>query len=81
MKAMNKNIDYYMSLPYSVLLTPLSVEDGGGWFAQIPALPGCMSDGETQLEALTMIEDAKRGWIESALAHHDPIPEPEPLIA
>jgi predicted RNase H-like HicB family nuclease len=40
-----------------------------------------MSDGETQLEALTMIEDAKHGWLESALAHHDPIPEPEPLIA
>jgi antitoxin HicB len=78
---MTKNIDYYLSLPYSVLLTPLSAEDGGGWFAQIPALPGCMSDGETQLEALEMIEDAKRGWIESALAHGDPIPEPEPLKA
>lgn len=76
---MNKSIDYYMSLPYSVLLTPLSADDGGGWFAQIPALPGCISDGETQLEALAMIEDAKRGWIESALKNHDPIPEPEPL--
>ena len=75
-----KNLEYYMSLPYSVLLTPLSAENGGGWFAQIPALPGCMSDGETQLEALEMIEDAKRGWIESALKHNDPIPEPEPLI-
>jgi antitoxin HicB len=77
---MNKNIEYYMTLPYSVLLTPLSAEDGGGWFAQIPALPGCISDGETQLEALEMIEDAKRGWIVSALAHNDPVPEPEPLI-
>jgi len=81
MRAMNKTLEYYMSLPYSVLLTPLSAEDGGGWFAQIPALPGCMSDGETQLEALAMIEDAKRGWIESSLKHNDPIPEPEPLIA
>ena len=70
-----------MSLPYSVLLTPLSAEDGGGWLAEIPALPGCMSDGETQLEALEMIEDAKRGWLESSLAHGDPIPEPEPHTA
>ena len=75
-----KNLEYYMSLHYPILLTQLSDEDGGGWFVQIPALPGCMSDGETQLEALEMIEDAKRGWIESALKHNDPIPEPEPLI-
>jgi len=74
---MKKTIEYYMSLPYSVLLTPLSVEDGGGWLAEIPVLPGCMSDGETQAEALMMIEDAKRGWLESALAHGDSIPEPE----
>jgi predicted RNase H-like HicB family nuclease len=66
-----------MTLPYSILLTPLSDEDGGGWLAEIPLLPGCMSDGETQAEALLMIEDAKRGWIESALVHGDPVPEPE----
>ena len=76
MQTPTKDIDYYMSLPYSILLTPISEEDGGGWLAEIPQLPGCMSDGETQQEALNMIEDARRLWLESSLAHGDPIPEP-----
>ena len=80
MKQNNKELDYYMSLPYSVLLTPLSPEDGGGWFAQIPLLHGCMSDGETQTEALAMIEEAKLGWLQSALARGMPIPEPQPPV-
>jgi antitoxin HicB len=79
MKQKTKTLEYYLSLPYSVVLTPLSPEDGGGWFVQIPLLQGCMSDGETQTEALAMIEEAKRGWLESALARNIPIPEPEPL--
>lgn len=77
METRTKDIDYYMSLPYSILLTPLSEDDGGGWFVEIPLLPGCMSDGETQQEALAMIEDAKRLWLESCLEHGDPIPEPQ----
>ncbi|HLA41871.1 MAG TPA: type II toxin-antitoxin system HicB family antitoxin [Aggregatilineales bacterium] len=76
MQTPTKDIDYYMSLPYSILLTPISEEDGGGWLAEIPQLPGCMSDGETQQEALNMIEDARRLCLESSLAHGDPIPEP-----
>jgi hypothetical protein len=34
--------------------------------------------GETEEEALEMLRDAMAGWFESALAHGDPIPEPEP---
>jgi antitoxin HicB len=77
MKTPTKDLGYYLSLPYRILLTPLTEEDGGGWFVEIPELPGCMSDGETQQEALENIEDAKRLWLESSLAHNDPIPEPE----
>ena len=39
-------------------------------------MPGCISQGETLVEAMSMIEDAKRGWIEIALADQVPIPEP-----
>jgi antitoxin HicB len=74
---MNKTIEYYLSLPYSIVLTPLSVDDGGGWLAEIPLLKGCITDGNSQLEALEMIEDAKRGWLEVALDNNEPIPEPE----
>jgi predicted RNase H-like HicB family nuclease len=36
---------------YPVLITPLSAEDGGGYLATVPDLPGCMSDGATREEA------------------------------
>ena len=78
---MNKTLDYYLSLHYPILLTQLSADDGGGWFAEIPLLEGCISDGETPSEALVMIEDAKRGWLASALELGINIPEPEKLLA
>ena len=37
-------------LDYPVLIEPLPVEDGGGFVATVPDLPGCMSDGETPEE-------------------------------
>ncbi len=78
---MNKDINYYMSLPYPVLLTPLSEEDGGGLLAEIPLLPGCMSDGETPNEAMQMIEKAKHLWLTVAIEHNRPIAEPETATA
>lgn len=77
MTAQNRDLAYYLALPYRILLTPLPTDEGGGWLAEIPDLPGCMSDGDTQAEALQMIEDAKRLWIESSLVHGDAIPEPQ----
>ena len=43
---------------YSVLIRALPVDDGGGWLAMVPDLPGCSSDGETQMEALNNVQDA-----------------------
>lgn len=73
----NKTLDYYLNLNYEVSLRRLTEEEGGGWVASIPLLPGCMSDGETPAEALANLEDAKRGWIETALALQRDIPEPD----
>jgi antitoxin HicB len=78
---MNKTVDYYMSLPYPILLTPLSEEDGGGWLAEIPLLPNCTSDGETEAEALVNVRDAMRGWLSVRIKHGDPIAEPESITA
>jgi antitoxin HicB len=33
-------------------IRPLTKEEGGGYLAEYPAIPGCMSDGETIEEAL-----------------------------
>ena len=55
-------------LDYPVLIEPLAAEDGGGFLATVPDLPGCMSDGETPEEALAHVRDAIASWIEEARA-------------
>ncbi len=46
-------------------------EEGGYW-AEIPALRGCVSEGETMNETLTNIKEAALGWLETASARHQP---------
>jgi predicted RNase H-like HicB family nuclease len=46
-----------------VLIHP--AEEGGYW-AEVPALPGCVSEGETLDEVLANIREAAEGWIEVA---------------
>ena len=57
---MNKDLDYYMALPYRIVLKP----HDGDWYALIPALRGCMADDKTQAEALKEIEIVKHLWLE-----------------
>ena len=40
---------------YPVVIEPLSKEDGGGFIATVPDLPGCMSDGTSREEAATRL--------------------------
>jgi antitoxin HicB len=63
-------------LDYPVLIEPLPVEDGGGFVATVPDLPGCMSDGETPEEALANVRDAVAEWIGEARALGRAVPEP-----
>ena len=73
MKNLKTNtLDDYMARRYKIILVP----EEDGWGALIPELPGCVGGGDTIAEALVMLEDAKRGWLLSALDHGDPIPEP-----
>lgn len=74
---MNKGVDYYLNLKYSVLLRPLKEEDGGGWLAEIPELKGCISDGETPEEALENLHKAKFAWLKVAIKRDQVIPEPQ----
>lgn len=60
----------------SVLIEPLALEDGGGYLATVPDLPGCMSDGETREMAARNVGDAIKVWIEEASALGRPIPVP-----
>ena len=40
-------------------------EEGGYW-AEVPALPGCFTDGETMEEVVANLQDAIQGWLEVA---------------
>jgi predicted RNase H-like HicB family nuclease len=50
-------------MKFKVLVHP--AEDGGYW-AKVPALPGCVSEGETHEEVLANIREAAEGWLEVA---------------
>lgn len=62
---------------YSVVIELMSEDDGGGYLATVPELPGCMSDGETRAEAVTNVEDAILCWLEAAREMGRPIPKPQ----
>ncbi len=69
-----KNLDYYLALPYTIELTP---DEDGYWFASIPLLKGCITNGNSREDALFMIDDAKVAWLTTAIDLGMAIPEPE----
>jgi predicted RNase H-like HicB family nuclease len=69
------------SLEYPVLIEPLATEDGGGFLATVPDLPGCMSDGESAEDALKNVRAAIAEWIEEARALGREIPPPSRRMA
>lgn len=52
----------------------LQQEEDGGYVAKVPALPGCVSQGDSREEALRNIEEAAELYIEDCIASGDPIP-------
>ena len=48
----------------------------GYYLAEVVELPGCMSDGDTEAEALANLTEAMTGWLESMLLTGHPVPEP-----
>lgn len=61
-----KTIDYYMSLPYRTEIKPDPSE--GGFTAWYPDLPGCVTTADTMEKVLQNAVDAKRSWLEAAIA-------------
>ncbi|WP_274627623.1 type II toxin-antitoxin system HicB family antitoxin [Arvimicrobium flavum] len=61
---------------YEVTVRPLQAVEGGGWLATIPTLPGCVGDGETEMDAIQDVRLAALEWAEAAMKDGDPIPAP-----
>ncbi len=68
-------------LEYPIVVEPLPAEEGGGFLATAPDLPGCMSDGDTPEEAVANIQDAIAAWIEAARDLGHPAPKPSRHVA
>lgn len=71
---MDKNIDYYMALPYQ---ETIEADPAGGYVGYVKELKGCITQGETKLEVLEQLEDAKRCWLAVAMEEEMIIPEPD----
>lgn len=56
---------------YTVILER---ERDGGYIASVPALPGCVSQGDTRDEAVKNIREAVDLYIEDCIASGDPVP-------
>ena len=64
------------TIDYAIVVEPLAEEDGGGWLASVPALPGCMGDGETRAEALADALAAIEEWKDAARQTGREVPGP-----
>jgi predicted RNase H-like HicB family nuclease len=46
-------------------------DEAGYYIAEVPALPGCLSQGKTREEALTNVKEAITAWLETMEAKTD----------
>lgn len=58
---------------YTVKIHPADRDETGYW-AEVPALPGCFTQGETYEETLAMAEEAIEGFLELCVKLGKPIP-------
>ena len=51
-------------------------DEDGVFVAEVPSLPGCVSQGSTRKEALSNVREAIAAFVESLEAHGEPVPPP-----
>lgn len=44
----------------------IHLAEEGGYWAEVPALPGCITEGDTMEEVLDNLKDAIDGWLDVA---------------
>jgi len=58
-------------MKYRVLIEQ---DEDGVFVAEVPSLPGCISQGRTRQEAIENIKEAITVYLESLVAHNEAIP-------
>ena len=51
-------------------------DEDGVFVAEVPSLPGCVSQGGTREEAVSNVREAIALYLESLEEHGDPVPPP-----
>lgn len=65
-----------MQYIYTAIFTP--IEDGSGYYAKVPDLPGCITTGNSLADAIDQITDAMNAWLVVAEDEGDEIASPTP---
>jgi predicted RNase H-like HicB family nuclease len=58
-------------MKFRVIITQ---DEDGFYVAEVPSLPGCISQGKTREEALENIKDAIAGYLFSLKKHNERLP-------
>jgi predicted RNase H-like HicB family nuclease len=53
----------------------LYTDEDSNWIAEVPSLPGCVSDGQTREEAISRVKEAIEVYIEALVQDHLPVPD------
>jgi len=73
-----KELEHYAKLPYTVIVEQWDDGEGPYWVARIAELPHCLIHADTPEEAIKEIQEVKMDWIKSNLERRLRIPEPRP---
>ena len=63
---------------YPIIIYP---SEEGGYVAEVPALKGCLAQGETQAACLKELKKVQALWLESAKRNNQEIPTADEVIA
>ena len=63
---------------YPIIIYPA---EEGGYVAEIPALKGCLAQGETLMDCLQELQTVQALWLDSAKRNKRKIPAPDKGIA
>jgi antitoxin HicB len=70
-----KDLNYYLSLPYTSVVEKKDDGRGSYYVAKILELPHCQIHGDTPEEAIFELASVKRDWLEDCMERGIPIPE------
>ena len=65
-------------MKYPIVIYPC---EEGGFVAEIPALKGCLAQGETLEETLQELITVRTFWLETAQKHGQKLPDEDKAIA